>query len=121
MGPRIVGRPDNSALVRIPGSTHPLVAVAKEIGRAPESLPMERILLQLSSSSGQLAGLEQLMADQQDPASPRYHAWLTPEQFGEQYGVVQEDIDSITGWLVSQGFQVAEVAAGMDCWVLSLP
>ena len=40
VGPRIVGRPDNSALVRIPGSTHPLVAVAREIGRAPESLPM---------------------------------------------------------------------------------
>ena len=112
VGPRIVGRPDNSALVRIPGSTHPLVAVAREIGRAPESLPMERMLLQLTSSPEQQAALEQLLADQQDPASPRYHAWLTPEQFGEQFGAVREDIDSITGWLESQGFQVTEVAAG---------
>jgi len=112
MGPRIVGTPDNSALVRIPGSTHPLVAVARALGRAPESLPMERMLLQLTSSPQQQAAIEQLLADQQDPASPRYHAWLTPEQFGEQFGAPLEDIDSIAGWLESQGFQVTEVAAG---------
>jgi subtilase family serine protease len=73
---------------------------------------MERMLLQLTSSHGQQVALEQLLADQQDPASPRYHVWLTPEQFGEQFGAAQEDIDSITGWLESQGFQVTEVAAG---------
>jgi len=73
---------------------------------------MERVLLQLSSSPAQEAALEQLLADQQDPASPRYHAWLTPEQFGEQFGAMQADIDTVTSWLASQGFQVTEVAAG---------
>jgi subtilase family serine protease len=73
---------------------------------------MERMLLQLTSSSEQQTALDQLLADQQDPASPRYHAWLTPEQFGEQFGADREDIDAITGWLESQGFQVTEVAAG---------
>lgn len=110
--PRIVGRPDNSALVRLPGTTHPLVGVARGIGRAPESLPMERMLLHLTGSLEQNAALEQLLADQQDPGSPRYHAWLTPEQFGEQFGAAQEDIAAITGWLAGQGFQVTEVAEG---------
>jgi subtilase family serine protease len=73
---------------------------------------MERMLLHLTSSAEQTAAIEQLLADQQDPASPRYHAWLTPEQFGEQFGAAQEDIDAITGWLESRGFQVTEVAAG---------
>ena len=112
VGPRITGRPDNSVLVRIPGTTNPLVGVAKEIGRAAGTLPMERMLLHLTSSAEQTAAIEQLLADQQDPASPRYHAWLTPEQFGEQFGAAQEDIDAITGWLESRGFQVTEVAAG---------
>lgn len=111
-GPRIAGRPDSTALVRIPGTTHPLAGVATEIGRAPASLPMERVLLHLASSPEQQTALEQLLADQQDPASPRYHAWLTVEQFGEQFGASQQDLDAITGWLASQGFQVTEVAAG---------
>ena len=112
VGPRIVGRPDNSAVVRIPGTTHPFVAIATEIGRVPGSMPMERMLLHLTSSPEREAALVQLLADQQDPSSPRYHAWLTPEQFGEQFGAAREDIDAITGWLGSQGFQVTEVAAG---------
>jgi subtilase family serine protease len=73
---------------------------------------MERMLLDLTSSAEQTAAIERLLADQQDPASPRYHAWLTPEQFGEQFGAAREDIDAVTGWLESRGFQVTEVAAG---------
>ena len=73
---------------------------------------MERILLDLASSPEQEAALEQLLAEQQDPASPRYHAWLTPEQFGEQFGVAQQDVDVISAWLEEQGFQVTEVAPG---------
>jgi subtilase family serine protease len=110
--PRIVARPDNGAVVRLPGSIHPLVAVATRISRAPATLPMERILLRLEGSAEQEAALAQLLADQQDPASPRYHAWLTPEQFGEQFGAARQDIDTIASWLESEGFQVTEVAAG---------
>jgi hypothetical protein len=110
--PRIVEHPDNGAVVRIPGSTHPAVALATQIGRAPGSLAMDRMLLQLRSSSEQEAALEQLLADQLDPSSPRYHAWLTSEQFGEQFGPAKPDLDVITAWLQSQGFQVTEVAAG---------
>jgi len=112
VGPRIAGAPENKALVRIPGTTHPLVGTAKEIGRAPASLPMERMLLDLASSPEQEAALAQLLAEQQDPDSPRYHVWLTPDQFGEQFGVSQQDLDTITGWLQSQGFRVSEIAAG---------
>ena len=73
---------------------------------------MERMLLQLSSGPDQEAALAQLLAEQQDPDSPRYHAWRTPEEFGEQFGVSQQDLDSITGWLQSYGFRVSEIPAG---------
>jgi hypothetical protein len=86
--------------------------MAKEIGRAPASLPMERMLLILASSPEQEAALAQLLAEQQDPESPRYRAWLTPDEFGEQFGVSQQDLDTIAGWLQSHGFRVSEIAAG---------
>jgi len=112
VAPRIKGRPENSAVARIPGTTHPAVAVAARIGRAPANLPMERILMHFASTPEQEAALQQLLAEQQDPASPRYHAWLTPEQFGEQFGPARQDIDAIAAWLQSAGFRVTEVAAG---------
>ena len=112
VAPRIARRPDNSVVVRIPGTVHPAVALATLVGRAPESLPMERMVLQLKNSPEQAAALEQLLADQQDPSSPRYHSWLSPEQFGVEFGVAQQDIDTISAWLGSQGFQVTAVAAG---------
>ncbi|HEX3743998.1 MAG TPA: protease pro-enzyme activation domain-containing protein, partial [Bryobacteraceae bacterium] len=109
--PRIVANP-NGSVVRISGTTHPLTDAATLLGRAPSSLPMERVLLHLASSPEQEVALAQLLADQQDPASQRYHQWLTPEEFGAQFGVAQQDIDSIASWLESQGLQVTEVAAG---------
>ena len=108
---RVVGSP-SGGLKQIPGSTHPAVRMGREVGRAPATLPMERVLLQLSGSPEQEAALQQLLADQQDPNSPNYHAWLTPDQFGTQFGASQADIATVSSWLSAQGLQVTEVAAG---------
>jgi subtilase family serine protease len=56
--------------------------------------------------------LRQLLAEQQDPLSSKYHAWLSPEQFGEQFGASKEDIAAVTRWLESKGFEVNDVAPG---------
>src|ERR1035438_10622481 len=47
-----------------------------------------------------------------DSSSANYRQWLTPEQFGDQFGAAPEDIDTITGWLGSQGFRVDRVSNG---------
>jgi subtilase family serine protease len=73
---------------------------------------MERMLLHLTSGADQEAAIEQLLAAQSDPTSPSYHQWVTPAQFGQQFGVSQADQDAIAGWLESQGFTVNSVAAG---------
>ena len=41
-----------------------------------------------------------------DPSSANYHKWLTAEEFGEQFGPAQQDIDTVTAWLKSHGFSV---------------
>jgi len=107
-----VRTPDDLRTVGLLRTTHPAVAAANDLGRVAATLPMERMLLQLQSSPEQEAALLQLLAEQQDPSSPRYRAWLTPAQFGEQFGAAPQDLDVLTAWLESHGFSVTEIAAG---------
>jgi len=44
--------------------------------------------------------------------SPNFHNWLTPEQFGKQFGPADADIQTVTDWLAHQGFQQIKVGAG---------
>ena len=73
---------------------------------------MERMLLVLKRSPEQQAALLKLLDDQQDKNSANYHKWLTPEAFGQQFGPADSDIQAMTSWLQSHGFQVAQVAKG---------
>ena len=99
-------------LVTLRGNTHPLARPEYDQGAAPDSLPMERMLLVLQRSAEQEAALRKLLDEQQIKSSPNYHMWLTPEQFGQQFGPADADIQAVTDWLASQGFQVSRVAAG---------
>jgi hypothetical protein len=108
-----VTRPINGAeLQRLPRNVHPLARAEFDRGTAPPDLPMERMLLVLSPSAEQQAALTTLLDAQQDPASPQYHKWLTPKEFGARFGPADQDIQSVTSWLESQGFSVARVSKG---------
>src|SRR5208337_1340182 len=109
---RITQAVDLEKLVTLRGNTHPLARPEYDRGVAPDSLPAERILLVLQRSAEQEAALRKLLDDQQTKSSPNYHMWLTPEQFGQQFGPADADIQAVTDWLTSQGFQVSHVAAG---------
>ncbi len=64
----------------------------------------------LTRSPEQQQAFDQFVADQQNPASPNYHHWLTPVEIGTRFGLSGHDIDSISGWLESQGLHVNWVA-----------
>ncbi len=99
-------------LVTLRGNTHPLARPEYDQGAAPDSLPTERMLLVLKRSAEQEAALRNLLDEQQIKSSPNFHMWLTPEQFGQQFGPADADIQAVTDWLTSQGFQVTHVATG---------
>ena len=109
---RITQPVDMEKMVTLRGNTHPLARPEYDQGAAPDSLPMERVLLVLQRSAEQETALRELLDDQQIKSSPNYHMWLTPEQFGEQFGPADADIQAVTDWLTSQGFEVNRVAAG---------
>ncbi len=104
--PLITQSVDDLQLTRLRGNTHPLARPEFNLGTAPATLPMDRMLLVLKRSPEQETALARLLDDQQDKASPNYHKWLTPEEFGHQFGPTDTDIQTITAWLQSHGFAV---------------
>jgi hypothetical protein len=109
---RVVEAVDDTRTVQLKGNVHPLARAEFDQGALPDSQPLTRMLLLLQRSDAQEASLRQLMDAQQTKGSSSYHAWLTPEQFGKQYGPADADVQAVTDWLTRQGFQVAKVSAG---------
>jgi len=54
------------------------------------------------------ADLVKLLADLQDPASPRYHQWLLPATFNAKFGRTPAEVETVRQWLSGQGFRVVE-------------
>jgi hypothetical protein len=103
---------DETKLTALRGNTHPLARREFDRGPAPANLPLDRMLLVLRRSAAQESGLRSLLDRQQDTSSPNYHQWITPVQFGKQFGPTDRDIQTVNLWLESHGFQVKRVANG---------
>jgi hypothetical protein len=109
---RITQAIDESQLVRLAGNVHPLAQKEFDQGRVSGLAPMKRMLLLLKRSADQESAVAQLMVDQYNANSPNFHKWLTPEQFGTQFGPSDADIQTVTTWLRGHGFEVAKVSKG---------
>lgn len=103
---------DASQLVVLKGNVHPLAQPQYDQGAVPDATPLHRMLLLLQRSAAQEGALQQLLAAQQSKSSPDFHVWLTPEQFGSQFGPNPSDVQTITSWLAAQGFHVNRLSAG---------
>jgi|HubBroStandDraft_5_1064220.scaffolds.fasta_scaffold00048_12 subtilase family serine protease len=109
---RVSSAVDEKNMVTLKGNTHPLATAQYDRGEAPGSLPMNRMLLVLQHTPAQEAAIKQLLAEQQNQGSVSFHQWLTPEQYGQMFGPSDQDIKTITNWLQSHGFEVANVSPG---------
>jgi len=111
-GSRIAGVVDASPRVTLAGSVSPRLVRASDLGAANGARQLPSMSLRFSMTAAQQAALTQLLADQQNPASSRYHQWLTPEQFRAQFGLSDADVAAVSNWLSEQGLQVTEVSRG---------
>ncbi len=80
------------------------------------SAPIHGMRLILGQTTEQAAALEQLLEDQRNPSSPDYQRWRTPEEYGERFGVSDNDLAQLATWLQSQGFTVEQVARAHN-WI----
>src|SRR5437660_1449181 len=95
---RITESIDNRKTVVRGGDVHPLARVEYDRGPAPADMRMERMVLVLQPDPAQQEALEELLTAQHDPSSPDYQRWLSPEVFGERFGVAAADLDQIVAW-----------------------
>jgi subtilase family serine protease len=103
---------DENSRVTLKGTVSPLAKAANDRGAAPASMPLDRLTLVLKRSAAQESALRQFISDMHTPGTASYHKWLTPEQFGKQFGPSDQDIATVEAWLQSKGFSVTKVNAG---------
>jgi trimeric autotransporter adhesin len=103
---RIVSPIDESRRVTLQHTIHPLAIAANDRGAAPDAMQLDRLQLVLQRSPAQESALRQLIAQMHAPGSPSFHQWLTPAQFGAQFGASDQDVSTIETWLGNHGFSV---------------
>ena len=109
---RISGAVTGSSLVAIAHSIHPKAKLGSDLGPTAGDKVLRGVTIRFNMTDAQTAALDQLLNDQQNPASPRYHQWLTPAQYGAEFGMSSTDLAKVSGWLAGQGFTVTGVANG---------
>jgi len=92
------------------GNVHPLARAEFDRGSADLNLPMENMILLLSPPASAKADLDTLLADLQNPKSPNFHHFLTPQEFGLRFGASDQDVADAANWLRSHGFRIEEIA-----------
>ncbi len=119
-----IGTSGNEGSVEAPGSNIPAFArpesnLAVDLGPVAPQSQLGRMVLLLRPTPTQQSALENLLAAQQSPRSPLYHRWLTPAQFGAEFGPSVADLARVMGWLRGQGFTVEEIPAGRQIVLFS--
>jgi hypothetical protein len=104
--PRITSAIDESRLATLAGGTRPEANTKNDRGPVPESFRLEHMFLQLRRSPEQERALDLYIEQLHDSNSPNFHHWLTAQEFGQRYGLAQQDLSAIAGWLQSRGFTV---------------
>ena len=116
---RITAQIDTGNMVEVAKSLHPRALPQNDEGAVEPSFKMDYVTLLMSPSASQQKALDLLLAQQQDPKSAHYHKWLTPAQYAERFGLNHADMNRVTGWLKSQGFQIVSIGGGRNLVVVS--
>lgn len=109
---RIAQEVSRSQMTVLRGNVHPLAQIEFDRGRVEPDMPMQGVSITFSLSPAQQAALQGLLAAQQEPASPLYHKWLTPEEYAARFGMSQNDLDKVSQWLKSEGFTDLSIPRG---------
>jgi hypothetical protein len=113
---RILEAIDNASSVELHGNVRPMFRAENDMGPVEDSFKLENISLTFKLTETQQAALAALLDQLQNPSSPNFHKWLTPEQYADRFGLSQNDINQVVAWLQTQGFTVTQTARSR-AWV----
>jgi subtilase family serine protease len=112
--PRLASPINNTSRATLPGSQPLRVHQARDLGAVDGSTQLQSMSIVFNRTAAQQADLDALLVAQQNPASPQFHQWLTPAEFGARFGMADSDISKVETWLQSQGFTVLSVSPSRD-------
>lgn len=118
-----INQPDriHSAIPNAPGfalrsNVHPMAQPQNDAGPVDPGMKLDRIVMFFQATPAQQADLKQFLNALQNPSSPSYHKWLTPEQYAARFGLSRNDVAKIENWLTTQGFDIVQPARGRN-WI----
>lgn len=104
--PRVTGVVQNDVQSLIAGTHLRLVDGMTPTGSVNDSTALNHMQLFLKPSASRASALQSLTASQHDPKSQQFHQWITPAQFGNSFGVADQDVEAVRSWLLQEGFTV---------------
>jgi uncharacterized protein (TIGR03437 family) len=109
---RVTTPVDTAKTVVLTGNTRPEAQARNDQGLADPGMQVAyaTVLLKLDPS------IDAFLAEQQTPGSANYRRWITPEQFGDRFGLTRNDLAKVSGWLQSQGLKINDSARGRH-WI----
>ncbi len=111
---RIQGKIDGRLTQTIRGGVHSLAQPQFDQGAVEPGMNLDHVQLVFLPSPEQQADLDQFLLDQQNPSSPSYHQWLTPEQYADRFGLSAGDHSKIVSWLTAEGLTVQDTSRGRN-------
>lgn len=115
--PNRIARPvDVSRTTVVGGHVHRLAQPQFDRGAVDPGKQLNYMVLLVKPSAAQQASLDTLLVDQQNPSSPNFRKWLTPEQFGSRFGLNSSDQSKVVAWLTQEGFAIEHLARSSN-WV----
>lgn len=80
-----------------------IIAQAQPSGQLPST---DQLNISIALPLRNTMDLDQLLRDLYDPTSPRFHQYLTSEQFAQQFGPSEQDYDIILAFAKAHGFEI---------------
>jgi len=110
-------RPVEPGVAVVAGNRNPKAKAEYDRGPLNPSQVISGMSMVFKQSAAQTADLANLRQEQQDPNSPNYHAWLTPEQYADRFGLAPADLAKVFSWIEAGGFRVDYVSRSRT-WIM---
>jgi hypothetical protein len=77
--------------------------------------PADRVIpLEVEFAMRKKQQFDELMREIEDPHSPHYRRWLTPEEMHARFGETESQFNEVLQWLEEQGFTITDKSYGTN-------
>jgi subtilase family serine protease len=102
---------DENRITTLRGTVHVLARPRFDRGAVADDFPMRRMLVMLNRPSEREAARQLFLREVHTQSSPLFHKWASPQEYGQQFGAKDEDIQTVAAWLASHGLSVDRVTS----------